>query len=62
MKPSPQFIAYLIGIGLFGLFYGQVKNLLGGGGVFLAAAVVYALALRLLGYLIASSFWRRPPR
>ena len=53
MRQNPQFIVYLIGIVLLGLFYGPVKSALGGEWLFLLAGVSYLLALRLLGAWIA---------
>jgi len=49
MRQNPQFIVYLVGIFLLGVFYGPVKSALGGQWLFLLAVVSYLLALRLLG-------------
>jgi len=49
MRQNPQFIVYLVGVFLLGLFYGPVKSALGGQWLFLLAVVSYLLALRLLG-------------
>ncbi len=49
MKPSPQFIVYLVGIIMLGLFYAPVKSALGGQWLFLLTVVGYLLALRLIG-------------
>lgn len=49
MRQRPQFIVYLVGVILLGLFYGPAKSALGGEWLFLLAVVGYLLALRLLG-------------
>lgn len=49
MRQNPQFIVYLVGIFLLGLFYGPVKSALGGQWLFFLAVVSYLLALRLVG-------------
>ena len=49
MRQNPQFIVYLVGIFLLGVFYGPVKSALGGQWLFLITVVGYLLALRLLG-------------
>ena len=48
MKQNPQFIVYLVGVVLLGLFYAPVKSALGGQWLFLLSVVGYLLALRLL--------------
>jgi len=53
MRPSPQFVVYLVGIVAFGFFYAQIKTALSSGGVFLLFAIAYVLILRLLGNLVA---------
>jgi hypothetical protein len=53
MKPSPQFIVYMVGIALLGLFYGPVKAALGGEWLFLVGVICYLLALRLVGNWVA---------
>ena len=53
MKPSPQFIVYLVGVAVLGLFYTPVKSALGGQWLFLLSVVGYLLALRLLGGWVA---------
>ncbi|WP_020164319.1 hypothetical protein [Methyloversatilis discipulorum] len=50
MKPSA--IIHLIGVVAFGLFYVPFKTLTGGGAQMLALAIVYLLALRLLGQVL----------
>lgn len=53
MKPSRQFIVYLVGVVLLGLLYEPVKAALGGQWLFVGCVFAYLLALRLLGNLIA---------
>ena len=48
MKPSPQFIVYLVGVSVLGLVYTPLKAALGGQWLFLLCVVGYLLALRLL--------------
>lgn len=59
MKPSPQFVVYLVGITVFGLFYNHVKAALDNGGMLLLSAIAYALVLRFLGYLLARMLKRK---
>jgi hypothetical protein len=56
MKLSPQFIIYLVGVAVLGLFYGPVKSALGGEWLFVLSVVGYLFALRLLGV------WVNKPR
>lgn len=53
MKPSLQFLVYLIGVVLLGLSYEPVKTALGGQWLFVGCVLAYLVALRLLGALIA---------
>jgi hypothetical protein len=53
MKPSPQFIVYLIGITLLGFFYEPVKAMLGGCWLFVVCAIFYLVALLLAGVAVA---------
>ena len=53
MKPSPQFIVYLVGIALLGFFYAPVKSALGGQWLFVLSVIGYLVALRLLGVWVA---------
>jgi hypothetical protein len=53
MKASPQFIVYLVGVALLGLFYEPVKSALGGQWLFVGCVLAYLVAPRLLGTLIA---------
>lgn len=59
MKPSPQFVVYLVGITVFGIFYNQVKIALDNGGMLLISAIAYAVVLRLLGYLLVRMLKRK---
>ncbi|MFG6458639.1 hypothetical protein [Roseateles sp. BYS96W] len=60
MKASPQFIVYLVGVGLLGLLYEPVKSALGGQWLFVGCVLAYLVALRLLGTLIAKRKDGRP--
>jgi hypothetical protein len=51
MKRNIEFIVYLVGIVLLGLFYVPLKSLLGGGVWFVTVLVVLLLALRGIGIL-----------
>ena len=53
MKPSPQFIVYLVGVAALGLLYAPVKSALGGQWLFLLSVVGYLLALRRVGVWVA---------
>ena len=53
MKPSPQFIVYIVGIALLCLFYGPVRTALGGEWLLLVGVVCYLLALQLAGNWVA---------
>lgn len=53
MKPSPQFIVYLVGIVVLGIFYAPLKSVLGEQWLFLTSVGGYLLALRLLGVWVA---------
>jgi VIT1/CCC1 family predicted Fe2+/Mn2+ transporter len=53
MKQNPQFIVYLVGVVMLGLFYAPLKSALGGQWLFLLSVVGYLLALRLLGVWVA---------
>lgn len=50
MKPSA--VIHLVGVVAFGLLYATFKTLTGGGAQMLALAIVYLLALRLLGQVL----------
>lgn len=50
MKPSA--IIQLVGVVAFGLLYVPFKTLTGGGAQMLALAILYLLALRLLGQML----------
>lgn len=53
MKPSRQFVLYLVGVALLGLLYEPVQAALGGQRLFVGCVLAYLVALRLLGNLIA---------
>ena len=55
MKPSPQFLVYMLGVALLALSYGPVSSALGGQWLFLVCAIAYLLGLRLLGSLVAKA-------
>jgi hypothetical protein len=50
MKPSA--IIHLVGVVAFGPLYVPFKTLTGGGAQMLALAIIYLLALRLLGQML----------
>jgi hypothetical protein len=56
MKPSPQYIVYILGVAGLGLFYVPIKSALGGQWLFLISAIAYLLALRFLGAWVAKQF------
>jgi hypothetical protein len=60
--PTPQYVVYLVGLALLGLFYRAVKEALGGGGVFFLALVGYLVVLRLAGWLVARLWASRSAR
>lgn len=49
-------IVYVIGIMLFALFYSAIKTILDSKLVFIGAAFLYLIMLRLLGYFLARKF------
>ena len=55
MKPSPQFIIYLVGVILLGFFYEQVNSAIGNHWLFFGGLIAYLVALRVLGAAIAKS-------
>jgi hypothetical protein len=61
MKPSRQFIVYLIGVCLLGLFYQPVKAALGGDWLFVVCVFAYLVVLRLLGKLVTKGRSERVP-
>ena len=54
---NPSWIVYIVGISLFGLYYEKMKFTLGGDLHFIGAAIMYLLALRLIGDFVARK-WR----
>lgn len=54
MNLNVQFVIYLLGIVLLGLFYAPVKAALGGQWLFLLSVIGYLLVLRFLGVLVAN--------
>ncbi len=59
MRISAQYTVYMVGVVLFALLYGPVKNLLGGGWVFIAFAIAYLVLLRLIGAAMARTLSAR---
>lgn len=57
MKPSA--IIHLVGVVAFGLLYVPFKTLTSGGAQMLALAILYLLALRLLGQMLDRRIDRR---
>jgi NhaP-type Na+/H+ or K+/H+ antiporter len=53
MKPSSEYVIYLIGVLALGLGYGPVKSALGGHWLFLLCVLAYLIALRFLGVFVA---------
>ena len=53
---NPSFIIYIVGVILLGLFYGEVKQSLGGKLLFFVCVVVYLLALRLIAELVSKKW------
>jgi len=53
MKPSIQFLIYLVGAALLGVFYEQVKVVTGGEWGFLCTVLLYLLGLRFIGGWLA---------
>jgi hypothetical protein len=52
-------IVYVIGIMLFAFFYSTIKTILNSELVFVGAAFLYLIMLRLLGYFLARKFNNR---
>ena len=60
MKSSVlEYVVYLLGVVMLGLFYGPAKSALGSGVTFVAAVVTYLVALRILGRSVARLVERR---
>lgn len=59
MRPTAEYPIYLAGVVVFGLSYGAVKPLFASEAWFLAAAVVYLVAVRLIGKLVARRVLRK---
>jgi len=57
MKPSA--VIHLVGVVAFGLLYVPFRTLTGGGAQMLALAILYLLALRLLGQVLDRRIDRR---
>ena len=53
---NPSFIVYIVGVMLLGLFYGEVKQSLGGELLFFVCVVAYLLALRLIADFISKKW------
>ncbi len=56
---DPRLIVYCVGIITFGLVYEEAKSALGGEWIFVGAACLYLLSLRLLGDFIARKWNER---
>jgi hypothetical protein len=55
MRPSPEFVVYLVGIALLGLFYSPIKSALGDSWLFVMCAIAYVALLRLIGSVLAKA-------
>lgn len=53
MKPTPEYIVYVVGLLPLGLGYDTIKSTLGGQWLFLLCVLAYLVALRLLGVYVA---------
>jgi len=56
---NPSGVVYLVGIFLLGTCYYQVKEALGGGVLFVIAAIIYLAVLRLIGDFVAKKWHGR---
>jgi hypothetical protein len=59
MRPTAEYLVYLAGVVVFGLSYGAVKPLFASEAWFLVAAVVYLVAVRFVGKLLARRVLRK---
>ena len=59
MKQNIELVVYLIGIVLFGIFYGQLKAALDGGIWFFLAAIAIIIAIRCVGIVTRRMIQRR---
>ena len=55
-----EFIAYLVGVVVLGLFYAQLKAAMSGP-VLLGVAISYLVAVRIVGFLIAKRVAKAAP-
>ena len=53
MKPSAEFVVFVVGLLPLGFFYGQLKSVFGSELYFLLAGVAYLLLLRVVGRAVA---------
>jgi len=53
---NPSFVIYIVGVILLGLFYGEVKQSLGGKLLFFVSIVAYLFALRLIAEFISKKW------
>lgn len=53
MKPSPEFVIYLLGIALLAFVYQPMKSALGGQWLFLFCGLLYLVFLRVVGSIVA---------
>ncbi len=56
---NPSWYIYLVGIAIFGLCYESVKSALGGQFLFVGAAIIYLIALRLIGDFVGRIWHER---
>jgi hypothetical protein len=61
VKINPEFVVYLVGIAPLAFFSQQIQALVDSGLLLLLLVVVYLLALRLLGRLVAKRLASRGP-
>jgi len=59
MLARVEFVVYLVGVGLFGLFYEPLKSAVGTGAVFFGCSIAYLLVLRALGQVARRYFSSR---
>lgn len=52
-KPSPQFVVFWLGVLPFAVFYYRLKSVFDSQLLFVATAIAYLAALRVLGHFVA---------
>jgi len=50
---STQFLVYLVGVVILGIFYAPLKSATGGGVWFVLCAVIYLFFVRIVGHFIS---------